>query len=73
MAKIKQEIKSRALEWIKSINNDFTSLSGGLRDKWLDWYAMYRTFENQEKFMQRIFGCHREQYQITNFQCRDAP
>jgi len=49
MAKIKQDVAKRALEWVTKVNEEFDSLTSRVRDKWLDYYRMYRAFENQQK------------------------
>lgn len=49
MAKIKPEIKKRATKWLQDVNAEFDTLNNRLREKWLDWWEMYRTFENQMK------------------------
>lgn len=46
---IEEKKKERALEWVKSCNREFDNLSIRIKDKFLDYYKLYRTFENQEK------------------------
>jgi len=48
MAKLNFEERKRALDWMVQVNKDFDNLNMRLRNKWLDWYRMYRVFENQE-------------------------
>lgn len=49
MAKIKQDVAKRALQWVTNVNEEFDNLTSRIRDKWLDYYRMYRAFENQQK------------------------
>lgn len=49
MATINDKIKKKALIWVQTVNDEFDNLSSRLKDKWIDWYKMYRVFENQEK------------------------
>ena len=49
MAKLNFEERKRALDWMVQVNKDFDNLNMRLRNKWLDWYRMYRVFENQER------------------------
>ena len=49
MAKLNSEERTRALDWMVQVNMDFDNLTMRLRNKWLDWYRMYRVFENQER------------------------
>ena len=49
MAKINKKVKAEALRWVKDVNQEFDNLNSRIRDKWLDWYRMYRTFENQQR------------------------
>ena len=49
MAKLNSEERTRALDWMVQVNMDFDNLTTRLRNKWLDWYRMYRVFENQER------------------------
>jgi len=48
MAQLNFEERKRALDWMVQVNKDFDNLNMRLRNKWLDWYRMYRVFENQE-------------------------
>lgn len=44
-----QEKKDKALQWVKDCNKEFDNLSDRIKDKLLDFYRLYRTFENEEK------------------------
>jgi len=49
LSKINKKVKERALEWVQEVNLSFDNLSDRMRDKWYDWWNMYRSFENQQK------------------------
>ena len=49
MTKISKEVKKEAKSWMGEVETNLDNLSENIRDKWGDWYRMYRTFENQQK------------------------
>lgn len=46
---IDKKKKERARQWLQDVNNEFDTLTNRLRAKWLDWWKIYRLFENEMK------------------------
>lgn len=49
MAKLNKDVKDRALELVQEVSSSFDNLNDRLRDKWYDWWNLYRSFENQQR------------------------
>lgn len=47
MASINKEKKVNALKWVQDVNRELDNLSNRVKEKLLDYYRVYRTFENQ--------------------------
>ena len=49
MTKINRDKKVKALEWVTKVNKEFDDLSKRIKDKFLDYYSQYRSFENVQQ------------------------